>query len=140
MRTPTHVAPATRDNALPPADTVDTPQPRGAPPAPPAALESRGQRLRRHLHQGRLHGSALAVVALLAVLVALAATNTARVRVDWLLGSSRVSLVWLVLAAALIGWILGVLASARFQWLTRPPRTRRPARGSQAAPPAGTRG
>jgi uncharacterized integral membrane protein len=56
------------------------------------------------------------------VLIAVAATNTARVHVDWLVGSSRVSLVWLVLATAIIGWILGVLTSVRFQWLTRAPR------------------
>lgn len=128
MRTHTHVAPATPDNAEPAADTARAPQAAGTPPAPPAGLESRGERLRRHLRQGRLHGSALAIVALVAVLVALAATNTARVSVNWLVGSSQVSLVWLVLAAALIGWILGVLASARFQWLTRPPRRPRPQR------------
>jgi uncharacterized integral membrane protein len=75
--------------------------------------------------QGRLQGYAIAIIALVAVLIALAATNTARVHVDWLVGSSRVSLVWLVLAAAIIGWILGVLASARFQWLTRPRRRQR---------------
>jgi len=61
----------------------------------------------------------MAIIALIAVLVALAASNTVRVHVNWLVGSAHVSLVWLVLAAAIIGWILGVLASARFQWLTR---------------------
>ncbi len=89
------------------------------------AVETRGDRLRRGAHQGRLHGYAMAIVALIVVLIALAATNTAHVRVNWLVGSSRVSLVWLVLAAAIIGWILGVLASVRFQWLTRAPRAGR---------------
>jgi uncharacterized integral membrane protein len=87
--------------------------------------ETGGERRRRIAHQGRLQAYAIAIVALVAVLVALAATNTARVHVDWLVGSSRVSLVWLVLAAAIIGWILGVLASVRFQWLARPTRPRR---------------
>lgn len=88
-------------------------------------VETDGQRRSRIAHQGRLQGYAVAIIALVAVLIALAATNTARVHVDWLVGSSQVSLVWLVLAAAIIGWILGVLASVRFQWLTRPTRPRR---------------
>ncbi len=86
--------------------------------------ETRARHLRRNAHQGRLHGYAIGVVVLIAVLVALVATNTARVHVDWLVGSSRVSLVWLVLVAAIIGWILGVLVSVRFQWVTRAPRQR----------------
>jgi uncharacterized integral membrane protein len=56
---------------------------------------------------------------LVAVLVSLAASNTADVKVNWLIGSSRVSLVWLVLLTAVIAWVLGLLASVRFQWLTR---------------------
>jgi uncharacterized integral membrane protein len=88
-------------------------------------VETRSDRRRRRVHQGRLQGYAFVTVALVALLIALAATNTARVHVDWLLGSSRVSLVWLVLAAAIIGWVLGVITSVRFQWLTRAPRLRR---------------
>ncbi len=87
--------------------------------------ETRAGRLRRNARQWRLHGYAVAIVVLIAVLIALAATNTARVHVDWLVGSSRISLVWLVLVAAIIGWILGVLASVRFQWMTRAPHRRR---------------
>lgn len=87
-------------------------------------LETRVERLRRYARRGRLHGYAIAIIAFLAILIALAATNTSRVHVDWILGSSRVSLVWLVLAAAIIGWILGVLTSTRFQWLTRSPHPR----------------
>jgi uncharacterized integral membrane protein len=88
-------------------------------------VETRRERRRRGVHQGRLQGYAIAIVALIAALIALAAANTAHVRVDWLVGSSRVSLVWLVLAAAIIGWILGVLTNVRFQWVTRAGRPRR---------------
>ncbi len=56
---------------------------------------------------------------LIAVLIALAASNTADVKVNWLFGSAHVSLVWLVLVTAVIAWVLGLLASVRFQWLTR---------------------
>jgi uncharacterized integral membrane protein len=121
-------APASVDSTIPPAKD-EFPPPNTARARESAATttgatgaETRSGRLRRNFHQGRLQGYAIAAIALIAILIALAATNTARVHVDWLVGSSRVSLVWLVLAAAIIGWILGVLASVRFQWLTRAPR------------------
>ena len=84
--------------------------------------ETRTQRFRRKAHRGRLHGYAIAGVALVAYLVTLAASNTAHVRVSWAFGSSHVSLVWLVLSAAVLGWLLGLLTSARLHWRTRPPR------------------
>jgi uncharacterized integral membrane protein len=90
--------------------------------------ETRGEHFRRKALRGRLHGYAIGAVALVAVLIALAASNTAQVKVNWLIGSSRVSLVWLVLAAALLGWALGLIASARFHWRTRAPRRPREAR------------
>lgn len=81
--------------------------------------ETRAERFRRNALQGGLHVYAVGVVVLVAVLIALAASNTADVKVNWLIGSSRVSLVWLVLLTAIIAWVLGLLASVRFQWLTR---------------------
>jgi uncharacterized integral membrane protein len=56
--------------------------------------------------------------------IALAASNTAHVKVNWVFGSSRVSLVWLVLFAAIVGWLLGLAATATFHWRTRAPRRR----------------
>jgi len=90
--------------------------------------ETRGEHFRRKARRGRLHGYAIGAVALVAVLIALAASNTAQVKVNWLIGSSRVSLVWLVLAAAILGWALGLIASARFHWRTRAPRRHSEAR------------
>ena len=84
--------------------------------------ENRAEHLRRKALRGRLHGYAVGAVALVAVLIALAASNTAQVKVNWLIGSSHVSLVWLVLAAAILGWGLGLMASARVHWRTRAPR------------------
>ena len=81
--------------------------------------ETPAERFRRNARQGGLHVYAVGVVVLLAVLIALAASNTAAVKVNWLIGTSRVSLVWLVLLTAVIAWVLGLLASVRFQWLTR---------------------
>jgi hypothetical protein len=52
--------------------------------------ETRGEHFRRKALRGRLHGYAIATVALVAVLIALAASNTARVKVNWLIGTSHV--------------------------------------------------
>jgi uncharacterized integral membrane protein len=98
-----------------------------ASPAQPAAQtatgrETRGGRFRRKAHRTRLHGYAIAAVALVAYLIALAASNTAHVKVNWVFGTSHVSLVWLVLFAAILGWLLGLAATAAFHWRTRAPR------------------
>ena len=90
--------------------------------------ETPAEHFRRKAHRSRLYGDAIGVVALVGVLIALAASNTAHVKVNWLIGSSRVSLVWLVLAAAILGWVLGLVTSARFNWRTRAPRRQREAR------------
>jgi uncharacterized integral membrane protein len=84
--------------------------------------ETRAEHFRRKAHRGQLHAYAIATVAIVAFLIALAASNTAHVKVNWVFGSSHVSLVWLVLFAAILGWLLGLLASARFHWRTRAPR------------------
>ena len=86
--------------------------------------ETRGEHFRRKAHRSRLHGYAIVAVALVAFLIALAASNTAHVKVNWVFGSSHVSLVWLVLCAAILGWLLGLATSATFHWRTRAPRRR----------------
>ncbi len=96
-------------------------------PAPPPAgqtRETRRERSRRKAHRSRLNAYAIVGVALVAFLLALAASNTARVNVNWVFGSSHVSLVWLVLFAAILGWLLGLLATAAFHWRTRAPSGR----------------
>ena len=90
--------------------------------------ETRRDRSRRKAHRSRLHGYAIVAVALVAFLIALAASNTAHVKVNWVFGTSHVSLVWLVLFAAILGWLLGLVATAAFHWRTRAPRRQRGAR------------
>src|SRR4029077_12144451 len=92
-----------------------------APAQPSAATdgETRTEHFRRKARRGRLHGYAVLAVALVAFVIALAASNTAHVKVNWVFGSSRVSLVWLVLFAAILGWLLGLAATAVFHWRTR---------------------
>ncbi|HEY3776278.1 MAG TPA: LapA family protein [Solirubrobacteraceae bacterium] len=87
-----------------------------------AGEETRGGRFRRVARRTRLHGYAIAAVALVAYLIALAVSNTAHVKVSWVFGASHVALVWLVLFTAILGWLLGLATSARFQWRTRAPR------------------
>jgi uncharacterized integral membrane protein len=110
----------------PPLAAPNTARAREAAAAPNGA-ETHAERFRRKALRGRLHGYAIGAVALVAVLIALAASNTAQVKVNWLIGNSRVSLVWLVLAAAILGWVCGLMASARFHWRTRAPRRQRQA-------------
>jgi uncharacterized integral membrane protein len=86
------------------------------------ARESRGARLGRKAHRTRLHLYAFIAVAVLVYAVALAASNTRHVKVDWVFGSSSVSLVWLVLFAGILGWLLGILTTTLFRWRTRAPR------------------
>jgi uncharacterized integral membrane protein len=86
------------------------------------ARETRRDRSRRKAHRSRLHAYAIATVALVAYLIALAASNTAHVRVNWVFGNSHVALVWLVLFAAIVGWLLGLAVTAAFRWRTRAPR------------------
>lgn len=74
--------------------------------------ETGRERFRRKAHRSRLHGYALVAVALVAYLIALAVANTPRVKVSWVFGSSHVSLVWLVLFAAILGWLLGLVVTA----------------------------
>jgi uncharacterized integral membrane protein len=84
--------------------------------------ESHRARSGRNAHRIRLYVYALGALAVLVYVVALATSNTHHVRVHWLFGSSSPSLVWLVLSAAILGWLLGILITALFRWRTRAPR------------------
>jgi uncharacterized integral membrane protein len=110
------LAPAPGERAAQP---VDTPVVRG---------ETRRGHSRRMARRTRLHGYAVVAVALFAFVVALAAANTGAVKVSWLFGASHVSLVWLVLATAILGWLLGLVTNAALHRRTRAPRAARPQR------------
>jgi uncharacterized integral membrane protein len=56
---------------------------------------------------------------LLVCLVALAVANTHQVEFSWVVGSSKVSLVWIVIFTAILGWLLGIVTSVVFRWRTR---------------------
>jgi len=97
--------------------------PAGAAPdrATMVAPETRRARATRMAHRTRLHLYAAAAIVLLVYAVALATSNTGKVRVDWVFTHSRVPLVWLVLFAVILGWLLGTLATILFRRRTRAP-------------------
>ncbi|HEY3960950.1 MAG TPA: lipopolysaccharide assembly protein LapA domain-containing protein [Gaiellaceae bacterium] len=82
-------------------------------------VEPRLARLRRRGHRTRLYASSFALVALLVIVIALAVENTRQVKLSWLFGTSHASLVWIVLAAAVLGWFLGITTSVVFRLRTR---------------------
>jgi uncharacterized integral membrane protein len=96
---------------------------RAEPQAPRGEL--RGERLRRHARRTGLYTWAGALVVLLVVVIALVVANTRSVKVSWVFGSTRQSLVWIILATAILGWLLGIVASVVVRFRTR---RRNPAR------------
>ena len=86
---------------------------------PPSPEEPRSERLRRHGRRARLYGWAVALVALLVVVIALVVANTRQVQLSWVVGKTHASLVWIVLAAAILGWLLGIVTSIVFRLRTR---------------------
>ena len=84
--------------------------------------ETRGASLRRHTHRAGLNLAARSPVVRGLILVALTAANTRQVKLNWLLGSGTASLVWIVLASAILGGAIGVVSTGVFRWRTRAPR------------------
>jgi uncharacterized integral membrane protein len=87
----------------------------------PSSLETPRGRSLRHARRSRLYSYAVVAVGLSAIVIALAASNTAKTKVSWIVGSSHVSLVWMVLAAVVLGWLLGLLTAAALHRRTRAP-------------------
>jgi uncharacterized integral membrane protein len=92
--------------------------------APPQTqpVEPRRARLRRHGHQTGLYTLAFSLVALLVVLIALVIANTRQVKISWVVGSGHASLVWIMVATTVLGWLLGIVTSVVFRIRTRPRR------------------
>ena len=81
--------------------------------------ESRWQRAVRHGEQARLYTWVFLLVALLVVLIALIAANAREVKLDWVVGSTHASLIWIILATAVIGWLRGIATSVVCDHRTR---------------------
>ena len=93
------------------------------------AVESRRERLRRRGRHTGLYTWAFGLVALLVVLIALVIANTRPVKLSWVVGTGHASLVWIILASAVLGWLLGIVTSVVFRLRTR----RRPSPATRAA-------
>jgi hypothetical protein len=52
---------------------------------------------------------------LFAVLVVLISANTRTAKLDGVVGSTHASLVWVILAAAVLGWLLGITTAVVFR-------------------------
>jgi uncharacterized integral membrane protein len=96
--------------------------PVGTAAAAETVAETGGARFARKAHRARLYLYAGFAVVLLIFLIALVLANTGHVKVSWVFGDSSVSLVWLVLFAAILGLLLGMVLGALFHWRTRRPR------------------
>jgi uncharacterized integral membrane protein len=58
---------------------------------------------------------AILTIAVLIVIIALLLANTRTVEVSWVFGSTRQPLIWIVLATAILGWLLGIFTSMLFR-------------------------
>ena len=105
-----------------PFDQTGSVDPVGSAAATETVAETGGARFARKAHRARLYLYAGFAVVLLVFLIALVLANTGHVRVSWVFGTSSVSLVWLVLFAAILGLLLGMVLGALFHWRTRRPR------------------
>jgi uncharacterized integral membrane protein len=84
-----------------------------------ARVESRRRRLAPHSQRVGLYTWACSLVALLVVLIALITANTGAVKLDWVVGSAHASLVWIILASAVLGWLLGIATGMAVRHRTR---------------------
>lgn len=94
-----------------------------SPPTPTPAQESRANRLGRHGRRAGLYAWVVTFVVLLVVLVVLISRNNRAVKLDWAFGSTtRASVVWIILVAAVLGWLLGITTAVVLRHRTRRPR------------------
>lgn len=84
-----------------------------------SAVEPRSERIRRHGRRTGLYAWAFGLIGLLVILIALSVANTRQVKLSWVLGTGHASLVWIILAAAVLGWLLGIVTSVVFRSRTR---------------------
>ena len=82
------------------------------------AVEPEGEAILRR-RRAKLYAWAFLLAAFFVVLVALIVANTRSAKISWVVGSSHVSLIWIIIAAAVIGWFSGLVTSLLFHRRTR---------------------
>jgi uncharacterized integral membrane protein len=93
--------------------------PADEPPTPETKAETWKERHARHRRRVRLYLWSFALVGLIVVLCVLVVANTRTVRLDWVVGSIRASLIWIILASAIFGWLAGLVTGIVFRHHTR---------------------
>jgi uncharacterized integral membrane protein len=90
---------------------------------PAYVAESRLQRGVRYSHRTGLYLSLAIALATIVFLILLIARNTRHVKLDYVFGSTRAGLVWLVIISAITGWVLGIVTAFLIRRRTRPRQT-----------------
>jgi uncharacterized integral membrane protein len=89
-------------------------------PAPSAlAAESRLHRGLRYSHRTGLYIALAVAIATIVYLILLIARNTRQVKLDYVFGSTRAGLVWLIIVSAITGWVLGIVTAFLIRRRTR---------------------
>jgi uncharacterized integral membrane protein len=73
----------------------------------------------RHRRRAMLYSWAVLLAVFFVVLVALIVANTRKVKISWVVGSSKQSLIWIIIVAAVLGWFSGLVTSLLFHRRTR---------------------
>ena len=84
--------------------------------------ESRFRRSVRYGHRGGVYASLLVAIAVLVYLILLIARNTRQVKLDYVFGDTSARVIWLIVIAAIAGWVLGLLTSHLVRRRTRAPK------------------
>ena len=102
---------------------MDETRTQAAPAERQSTLETKAETWRerhaRHRRRVRLYLWSFALVGLIVIVCALVVANTRTVRLDWVVGSIRASLIWIILAAAIFGWLAGLVTGIVFRHHTR---------------------
>jgi uncharacterized integral membrane protein len=83
--------------------------------------ESRFERSLRYGHRTGLWVSLVIAIAAIVFLILLISRNTRQVKLDYVVGDTQARLIWLIIVAALVGWVLGIVTSFLVRHRTRRP-------------------
>ena len=87
-----------------------------------AFAESRFRRGLRYGHRTALYAALVVMIITVVYLILLIARNTDSVKLDYVFGSARTRLIWLIVLSAIAGWVLGIATSFLVRRRTRRPR------------------
>ena len=81
--------------------------------------ETASQRRRRLARRYALYTALIAFILAAIYLILLVVKNTDRVAVDYVFGTARAPLLWIVVVSGIAGWILGIATSVLIRRRTR---------------------